>query len=337
MEKNVSQRMTTLSFIMSCFIVLYHCGPTEMESVNLIDKSIDAFFNNFFTSFGDLAMCYFFTVSGYLFFYNYHEGVYLKKIRKRFTTLFIPYFLWNTITGIMWLYEKHWDLYIKNNFLLEQWPYDFPLWYMYVIFLLSFISPIFYWMFKDRRLGAGAVVICMFLFYCIQISQNHMVITVRSYGLMPELITYLPVYFIGAYFGIQKMSNEDIIRFVSLILLIVVIGSSVWSDFLRINVVRIIPILLIYSLPKMFLIKNAKTTNITFLLYATHAFTDGARRVIRPVMAELCSWSSWINVGGRVLTLMYCLMVAWIVWIVMSKVTPNILRIVTGNRVKAEI
>lgn len=65
MNQEISRRISFLGFVMTCGIVLYHCGPSPaVPSVGLDQVCFDAI-SNFFTNTATLAMSYFFAVTGW--------------------------------------------------------------------------------------------------------------------------------------------------------------------------------------------------------------------------------------------------------------------------------
>ena len=89
--------------VILCFMILMIHVPLlvknhqEIVYSNGLTYAIFIFFKRGICS---VAVPTFFFISGYLFFLNvnnFKKEVYLKKLRKRFFSLFIPYICWNLI------------------------------------------------------------------------------------------------------------------------------------------------------------------------------------------------------------------------------------------------
>lgn len=94
MNQEISRRISFLGFVMTCGIVLYHCGPSPaVPSVGLDHVCFDAI-SNFFTNTATLAMSYFFAVTGYLLFLNLSLRGWACKVKRRTFSLLVPYLAW---------------------------------------------------------------------------------------------------------------------------------------------------------------------------------------------------------------------------------------------------
>lgn len=81
---------------MTCVIAVYHCGSPK-NPINGFDMKWNTFIGQAFDALALLAMSYFFTVTGFLFFRGLKLKNYFGKIKKRFYTLVLPYFIWQII------------------------------------------------------------------------------------------------------------------------------------------------------------------------------------------------------------------------------------------------
>lgn len=98
MNQEISRRISFLGFVMTCGIVLYHCGPSPaVPSVGLDQVCFDAI-SNFFTNTATLAMSYFFAVTGYLLFLNLSLRGWAGKVKRRTFSLLVPYLAWQCLT-----------------------------------------------------------------------------------------------------------------------------------------------------------------------------------------------------------------------------------------------
>lgn len=135
----------------------------------------------------NIAVPSFFLISGYLFFKGldkWDNEIYFSKIKKRISTLLIPYILWNSIAllyvigrktlgGILhnsdfdiiayfnthgWL-RVFWDSHTMNdsyaNWLMQMVsstsPFNVPLWFIRDLMVVIVLSPILHWVLKASR------------------------------------------------------------------------------------------------------------------------------------------------------------------------------------------
>ena len=128
--------MIFYSFWMTILIVVYHLAPHLIE----LSDFYRGYLRPFFETFGPIALNYFFAVSAYKFYVS--EKSCGDKLKKRLTTLIVPYMAWNTI---------YISLYILQNGLpnirtiilgYTLTPFDGPLWYIFVLYIFMAISSI---------------------------------------------------------------------------------------------------------------------------------------------------------------------------------------------------
>lgn len=137
----------------------------------------------------------FFIFSGFLFFYKMNDWnwqVYFEKLKRRIKTLMVPYILWNLIPVVImaFLLFRHFDgsLMIwmhdlwENGILKVFWnyhfdslnnilghtyhfyyPYNNPLWFIRDLIILVFLSPVIYYFLKKTKLfGVIILGICYY-------------------------------------------------------------------------------------------------------------------------------------------------------------------------------
>lgn len=121
---------------------------------------------------GRIAVPLFFIISGYLFFQKFDGsfGAYKSKIKKRFSSLLIPYILWNLLAFFF-----YWSIGVahSSDFLSSFWvvnyhsghsPADGPLWFLRTLILLLPLSPLIYIVNKRRWFCWLSVVFYLLLF-----------------------------------------------------------------------------------------------------------------------------------------------------------------------------
>ena len=163
-------------------IVLSHASfdSKYVEKMTHISAETYKSFDYFITvlqSFTCVCVPLFFFISGYLFFLNAHSincDFFKRKIRKRFSTLMIPFFIANIIAFLVVLLANT----IKPNILpignvslstisfssILSWflihPILGPTWFLRDLFFVVLISPIIYMFLKDKK---SRILVCSML------------------------------------------------------------------------------------------------------------------------------------------------------------------------------
>lgn len=166
-------------------IVLSHASfdSKYVEKLTYISAETYQSFDYFITvlqSFTCVCVPLFFFISGYLFFLNAQSincDFFLRKIRKRFSTLMIPFFIANIIAFLIVLLANT----IKPNIIpignvslstisignILSWvlfhPILGPTWFLRDLFFVVLISPIIYMFLKDKKVRILIFTILLFL------------------------------------------------------------------------------------------------------------------------------------------------------------------------------
>lgn len=172
MTKEISAAINQMRFPLIVMVVIMHGMGFSYYIKDNTDVMFLSGYNNFdlyffvkrcLYNFSTIAVPVFFIISGYLFFQgHFNKESYIKKIKKRFWTLFIPYFIWNTLLFLITTFKgdihpSFIDAYWSNckpyyegiNYLGYKYvpaadPINFPLWYVRDLMCLCLSSPIIY-------------------------------------------------------------------------------------------------------------------------------------------------------------------------------------------------
>ena len=95
MDKYLSNKLKNMSLFMTFFVVILHSNNLENSSVLNVNTLVQ---NVIGQGIVRIAVPMFFVISGYLFFYKFKPSTeaFISKYKKRFKSLFIPYFIWCT-------------------------------------------------------------------------------------------------------------------------------------------------------------------------------------------------------------------------------------------------
>ena len=150
MTKDMSDRIKALGFLMTCVIAVYHCFFYG-EAINSLDLRLNKAVDLTAETIAFVAMCWFFSVSGFLLFRNLTFKNFGEKLKRRTYSLLLPYFIWQVgveaVSIIMSalrhnLPEPKEELkyFVESVFLMKEWPPDGALWYLYALFWLALLS-----------------------------------------------------------------------------------------------------------------------------------------------------------------------------------------------------
>ena len=199
MSKYLSNKIKNISFVLTILVVILHAYNIE-NNISIVS------FIQTFISYGiaTIAVPIFFMISGYLFFYKFEPSLnnWIKKYKKRFKTLLVPFIIWCTgwmivlyiiqLTPIgdnlfthMVLSEFSFKEILKYTYV---YPIPFQLWYISALIECVIISPIIYYLIKKIGQISGYI-----LFICWILS----------------IIKYpIALFSIGAYLAIRDINLE---------------------------------------------------------------------------------------------------------------------------------
>lgn len=189
----VSNKLKSLSFVLIFFVLFIHSG---FHGVEIGAMPLNIFIQGIISDkIGRIAVPLFFTISGYLFYFNVdtHDvkvlPVLIKKISSRIKTLLIPYLfgcLFFLLFVLIFEYTPFLKKYvngsikpvmsgaflnvIKNIFWssnIGRSPLAFHLWFLRDLIILSCFSPLFFYGIKYLRWGLliTVLIICSFFPY----------------------------------------------------------------------------------------------------------------------------------------------------------------------------
>lgn len=202
--------INSLRFPATLLVIASHCVITTTPTSLPLEVSNDNIFRileQLCLSFGPPAVALFSLITGYFFFYklqNFDRSTYFVELKKRFHSLLIPYLLWNLIAivalfakneialrlGVDWGFNAQEYHFIQDHSIwkLIMLPVNNPLWYIREIIYLTLLSPLIYFIVKNRKVGLGLLILTL------------------TASVLPKLnLGSIAVFFtIGAYLGFHK-------------------------------------------------------------------------------------------------------------------------------------
>lgn len=339
----MSNRIKFLGFIMTCIIALYHCNY-HGEAVSAFDVRANGIVDLTAETIAFAAMCWFFSISGFLLFRNLTFKNFGEKLKRRASSLLLPYFIWQigffALTTAVSL-VRHGNVLSARVFgdffgsviLMKSWPPDGALWYLYALFLLTLLSPLFLLLFRNKKIGWIAVVAVTILIYRLNYTDNFINRYIFTYGYLKNIITYFPSFLIGAFMGhfSEDSDGTDKVKYIISMLAVCLFFEGAYEGAVKDCFVRVLPILLLYFLPLSTALENRKIYRLSFLIYALHQPLLEVRRFLLPIVTKL-PFAFCANIALRILFVAVVIGVAALLRLILEKISPKLLKAVSGGR-----
>lgn len=285
---------------------------------------------------GKLSVPIFLLISGYLFFregsYVLTKELWISKLKKRISSLLVPYLLWNFIGYIIYAIKVGFSL---EDFFHSFWvidipgrsgssPIDGPLWYVRNLMIMVVISPIIAYMIKYTK---WYLILIMTILWIIQIPPFNKGIGIAFY-----------FFSLGGYLRVFDYHVENLQRYAKYLILaypIYVIyaflmqsNSNCWDFQFGI----ILGIVAIFSLTMHF-IKcgngNSKTTQIlsetSFFIYCLH---DLLLQFLKPFFSEILGTGDFAYISLILVDIALCLGFFY----VLKRISPKVTSLLMGGR-----
>lgn len=236
----LSNTISYLRFPLTVGVVLIHFSLADGLIINKVQYGMDNpdwyfyIVRLFSEVLARICVPLFFVISGFLFFNRkeFNSSIYKQKLKTRFTTLFVPFILWNII-AILWKlkyllpvissYYRPLEFHFSFERLIYTffcnsdsngiivgtptaettygiYPIDLPLWYIRELMIMVIVSPVIYYIIKK----AGKWLVT---FLGITWLSAPTIISETNYADL--LMTAVFFFSLGAFFGINGM---DIVR-----------------------------------------------------------------------------------------------------------------------------
>lgn len=341
-EKNFSNKITIINFLLTLVICIYHFP--------LWEYGYSETFNKFKEFFGQIAMALFFAISGYLLYQNANTKEDVKiKMKKRTFSLLVPYFIWNIVSMIKNIIVSK-SFYFSFGTLLYGFflgPANGPIWYLLALYFLMFLAPLVIKFKNNKKLVTISLVVIMIYFHlkCLQIIP--IFFYAETWWWYYNMVGYLPYYLIGAYVGLyykDLVSSNKNSLIVSLTALCVFATSITIQYFTSWRILHpltniIIPISFFMSMPNILFKRNLKPiTSNAFFMYVMHVpiLAPLANKLIKLVFhgeIGLCHQMILLSIVAILLMYFICCLIVTILKLILFK-CDNIFNLLSGNRLQ---
>ena len=310
-----------LHFYMALIIVMYHVGVIMDGKSSKMDMYLTIQLSNLFEFLANIAMSYFFFVSGYLLFKTLEIFNYVDKVKRRLKTLLAPYIGWNLIVFLMKCIVGKESIFSAGKmFDIRYYPPDGPLWYMYCIFLLALISPIFLSVVRKNNIFIIALfsICCNFLLHRFSFNDGYAV----------NLLHFFPIWLLGGVISKNDMNRKKLIALIMVTCFSFKGGIYNYLLF----IVQIIIILLLLSLKIEDEKKNTHIYKWNFLIYVIHGpIIEVGGRYVKTLFMYLCGSTFISSVLCKLFFTCCCLLLCWLFYFVFRK-HKTVIKVLTCNR-----
>ena len=282
--------------------------------------------------------------AAFLLYYNLTKENMLLKVRRRFSSLLIPFLIWNGI-GMIFYAFYWWNTegfaimfsYIPFQFVMSR--YCPVMWFSQALLFFMLFIPLILWVMKKKVIGELAVVgafVCGYLDWEF-LGRNilHQYIDFEIY----RFLAYVPMYLLGAYLGVRfskeiisEAYNRRTVKAAAILLWIASYGLS--EGFVAYCLSMLRPLYLWVILDKKWLTFPLKWwMENHFFMYAVHYF------LILAIVPILCRVYAYVTPGTGFVTVwrfvcfflitLLCEAVGW----VLMRFTPGLYAACTGGRV----
>lgn len=177
-------KKTVVSFVLSLFVFFIHF--VVFSAFRNVGKAFDATVK-VLMPFTHVAVPLFFMISGAMFFRDYSFSLTLKKWKKRFFTLVVPYLFWNSVWYLVGLFGYYTPIAaftggvkvafsaetaMKGIFLHAQF---LPFWFMKYLIVFVALSPVIFLFIRQKWSGI-AVIVGMYALYALEVLESEMII-----------------------------------------------------------------------------------------------------------------------------------------------------------------
>lgn len=176
-EQTFRKKVYIFSTILSILVIWVHSVNIKLFFPLEHPHWIDAL-QHHTIALGQIAVPGFFMLSAYLLFRNLNSYNLHQKLQRRFTSLVLPYFVWNTIYYAAYFfaskipYLRHiigkdiiafgWSDMLEAIFLYK---YNFVFWFVFQLILLICLTPVFYEFFQRQSYGFVFLLLCLLYLY----------------------------------------------------------------------------------------------------------------------------------------------------------------------------
>lgn len=321
MKVEVSRKCSFFMFLFIMVVVLFHSNLR--------------YYYSFIEDLTAVSTAYFFMVSAYFFYKDLNTENFVERLKKRFVTLLVPYFLWNTIYMILYSKTHNFSIsYIIEGFTTN--PICTPTWYLFTLFLSFMFAPIIKRAFSKVNTTFLLMAVMSVLSYLVYIKyQGQIALIPMVGGYLIRCAEYIIPYLLGGIIGswfqdkIYVSGKRSLVGIISSLIVMVVLAFNIPSV-IRWLLWMIFPIVLWQAIPE----KIFRYTGFFKI------FTDASFLINTMHCYFLYLWYGILAKRGFIMEAELSLVVvilavvfSYVVYYLLKLFAPGVLKILTGNRI----
>ena len=325
-SQQTSNKISILSFIATIMVVYRHgfTGKAFFESGCV---GLDKFIQNGIGHITEIAVPYFFIVSGFFFWkVDYHKwNNYKQMITKKCKTLLVPFVFWNLLAIPFWLYRKSVNMstsdILKSFFLSE--PYG-PLWYVRDLMVFMLLSPIISFIFSEKSKYILLVLLVFLLFFWNPVDSAFFSSEGFSFFILGGFIRSLNV-------TPFKINFLTIFGFL-IIWLSLCFFVDLWSSELWHKISIIIGLFSCWNLTSIFIVCKKRflyLSHFSFFIYVTHFYII---KTLKIFMANFFWGNQIVSLLSFLLLPIITVGVIIVIGKKIKEIMPNTYKFILGNR-----
>lgn len=336
MQSEMRSRIAFYNFIMTLVVVIYHTGIigspvyTSRSDQVLTQATIDMI-----QCLLGLAMTFFFTVTALLFFYHLSWSTLPGKLIKRVFSVLVPYLVWQMLTTLLYKIQgANWTLTecLRRIFFFDHFPPDGALWYLYIVFFMFLLSPILLFLFRAKKTSWYLTLVMIAAWYLIQSTHD---LHIYQVPILSLIFAYLPPYLLGAFIGrfYDELATTDLLKGMLPVLFVSFIISASGNGLFSFVVPKVLVLCILFLFPAPSGFHNSRLSKISFLIYATHQvlFIQLIDR-IQPVLVQTIPFAFVQTLTSRALFLVLDLICVVLMHVVLKRISPKALWLLSGGR-----
>ena len=329
MNEQLSNKIRTLSLLATVMVVYRHSLNYLAFFNSWSGEGVNGFIQDGFMVLTQVAVPYFFLVSGFFFFKkDYYAGEeYKMMLRKKWKTLFIPFVIWNTVGLLCLLVTGQYSQPVSvGDFILRLADSNYygPLWYVRDLMTLMLIVPVYQWIFRCNNWIIYATVFAalyymwipidcgwistegIFFFFLAGILQKHQEILQRR-------LTATVVWLLFAVWIVLCFTTPFFQYLHKPCTLLGVVVFWLVSDHIALLDSKVVMRLARYS----------------FLIYVLHFYP---LKVMKVALGRLFYGNEWVSLAAYlILPIITCVIVV-VIGCIMRRYMPKLYNLSTGNR-----
>lgn len=223
-KNNVNTYFLNVLRVLSCLAIIFlHVQNTAISDDPTVNSVLKNNFTYFITNL-QWAVPIFFMISGYIFLGIKKECTYKSMFKHYIRLLIVIIFIYTILNIIEYMYiEKKFSLELLKKSIIKMingktWDH---LWFIYSIFAIYLIMPVFKLFFDKASIDLDIfIIICFIFIYLIPNLNNYLPIKIGYEFVFNWKIFYV---FLGGYFAKKKIVNNKINNLIMFLFLIFIL------------------------------------------------------------------------------------------------------------------